>query len=246
MKIELTQREQKPALRIERWFAHPPEKVWEAITQPEELKHWFPAAMEGERAVGSALAFRFEGDTPLTHGKVTAWEPPSLFEYTWEEDVLRFELRRDGDGCLMIFTNVLADRATAVGTAAGWHVCLDMLGGRLDGRKPETPPQSELLARYGASLGIGAFPSFIKTGEAGSEAQRVVFRHATEDTEYPERLQATGEYVAVLEGTLTLRMNGSEISLKAGSEFFIHPGILVAARAAAGTRSIHATPAGAA
>jgi uncharacterized protein YndB with AHSA1/START domain len=31
-----------PRLRFVRHLAHPPEKVWRAITEPEHLKAWFP------------------------------------------------------------------------------------------------------------------------------------------------------------------------------------------------------------
>lgn len=245
MKIDLTKHDGRPALRIERWFPHPPEKVWQAITEPDGLGHWFPAAVGGERAVGQTLSFTFEGqDAPHSYGRITAWEPPRLFEFTWQEDVLRFELRRDGDGCLMIFIHVLGDRATAPATAAGWHVCVDALAAWLDGEAPPPAgPSAELHQQYAQRFGLGAFPAFIQEGEEGASKQRVVFRSFKEDTALPEKVQAQGEYVVVLEGQLTLIMNGSEVPLNAGAELFVHPGIRTGLRAKAGTRSIHAWPA---
>ena len=34
-------------LRFTRALAHPPEKVWRAITEPEHLAQWFPTTIEG-------------------------------------------------------------------------------------------------------------------------------------------------------------------------------------------------------
>ncbi len=245
MKIGLTKHDARPALRIERWFPHPPEKVWRAITDPKEPGHWFPAAVEGKRAVGESLSFLFEGeDAPHSHGRITAWEPPGLFEFSWDVDVLRFELRRDGEGCLMVFTNVLGDRATAPATAAGWHVCVDALAASLDGKTPSPEgPSADLHQLYTQRFGLGAFPSFIQVGDEGAGGQRVVFRAWAEETSVPERVQEQGEYVVVLEGQLTLFMNGMDVPLEAGAELFVHPGIRSSLRAAAGTRSIHAWPA---
>src|ERR1700737_5024670 len=46
-------------LRFVRILPHPPERVWRAITEPDELIHWFPTTIEGERAAGAALRFSF-------------------------------------------------------------------------------------------------------------------------------------------------------------------------------------------
>ena len=48
-------------LRFTRALAHPPEKVWAAITEPEHLAHWFPTTIDGERAAGAPLRFTFPG-----------------------------------------------------------------------------------------------------------------------------------------------------------------------------------------
>jgi uncharacterized protein YndB with AHSA1/START domain len=50
-------------LRFTRTLAHPVEKVWRAITEPEHLEHWFPSTIEGERTAGAPLRFSFPGDS---------------------------------------------------------------------------------------------------------------------------------------------------------------------------------------
>ena len=39
-------------LRFTRALAHPPEKVWRAITEPEHLQAWFPQRITGDWVVG--------------------------------------------------------------------------------------------------------------------------------------------------------------------------------------------------
>lgn len=124
-------------LTFNRRLAHRPEQVWQAITEPEHLKAWFPARMDGERARGAKLTFVFEGgEGPTTDGEMLVYDPPSTLEYRWGFETLRFELRPDGDGCLLRFVNTFDELGKAARDAAGWHACLDVLAYHLDGRQP--------------------------------------------------------------------------------------------------------------
>ena len=38
----------RPTLRFERHYDHDVERVWRAITDPDELRHWFPPGEELE------------------------------------------------------------------------------------------------------------------------------------------------------------------------------------------------------
>jgi uncharacterized protein YndB with AHSA1/START domain len=140
----------RPTLRFERRLAHPVERVWQAVTDPDELKHWFPARLEGERKPGADIRFTFDDhDIDMTEGRIVEFEPPRLFAYTWGESMLRWELVPDGDGCRLIFTHMLGgdepwgDIVSAPRHAAGWDGCLRQLhaflDGPLDGRHDELP-----------------------------------------------------------------------------------------------------------
>jgi uncharacterized protein YndB with AHSA1/START domain len=148
------------AVRFERRLAHPPAKVWRAITEPEHLRAWFPAIVQFDLRPGARL--RFE-PTPeqqaryglpdlaatTTNGQVTRVDPPHLLEYTWNEEILRWELRDDGaGGCLLVFTNIFDDRDAAVNLSAGWHAGLEVVAAQLDGRAIDWSPwdRAELLA----------------------------------------------------------------------------------------------------
>ena len=135
---ELITIDERPALRFERRYPHPVERVWRAVTEPDELAAWFPSAVVGERAVGAELVFdddaqRAEAhekgeptraDGPAFTGRVIAYDPPTVFSFSWGGEVLRFELHPDGDGTRLLFTQVLSHRSAAARNGAGWHGCL--------------------------------------------------------------------------------------------------------------------------
>ena len=102
-----------PTLRLERRYRHPVERVWRAITDPDELARWFPP------------------DAPL---EVTQSDEPHLLAGTWFGDPLRFELRPDGEGCVLVFTHAFEDRDTAARTGAGWDRCFARLDALLADR----------------------------------------------------------------------------------------------------------------
>jgi uncharacterized protein YndB with AHSA1/START domain len=129
--------EEGPTLRLERRYSHSVERVWRAISKPDELRHWFPPGEELQ---------------------VTEKDPPHLLAGSWYGDTLRFELRPDGEGCLLVFSHVFSDRAKAARDAAGWESCfvrLDALlaGAPLSGEKAlERWPQAH--ERYAERFGV--------------------------------------------------------------------------------------------
>src|SRR3954453_11161504 len=125
-------------LRYTRTFHHPPEKVWRALTEPDHIREWFPSDIEGERAAGAKLRFVFrEGEGPVIEGEMLAYDPPSLLEMRWGDDVLRFELEPDGpdgSGTRLTFFDTFPEVGKAARDAAGWHACLAALEADLDGQ----------------------------------------------------------------------------------------------------------------
>jgi uncharacterized protein YndB with AHSA1/START domain len=124
----------QPAVRLERRLPDPPAVVWQAITERDQLKAWFPCDVivsGGEWVVGAAITFPFQPeviDMTLT-GTVLDVDEPRLLSYTWgEEEVLRFELHPDGSGTRLVLTDQLR-AGWAARNAAGWDDCLDRLAG---------------------------------------------------------------------------------------------------------------------
>ena len=131
----LTRQGDRWTLRFTRRLAHPREKVWRAVTEPEHLAVWFPHEIVGERRAGAPL--RFAGsDGSAFDGEMLVFEPPSVMEFTWGPDRLRIELQPDGAGTLLILTDTFDEQGKAARDAAGWHECLDRLASDLDAAPP--------------------------------------------------------------------------------------------------------------
>jgi uncharacterized protein YndB with AHSA1/START domain len=158
----------RPALRFERVLSHPPERVWRALTEPEEMGTWHPTPARFEPRAGGRAEFVDGGYAAFEQdGEVLAYDPPTLLAYTWgkEEgerpDELRFELRLHDDGCLLTLVHVFDDRFKAARDGAGWHVCLDSLAAHLEGHDdppahdPDLPgPWERLNSEYQERFGI--------------------------------------------------------------------------------------------
>jgi uncharacterized protein YndB with AHSA1/START domain len=148
--------EDKPTLSFERRLSHPVERVWRAITEPGELAHWFPSKMAvAELGPGAEITFTFEDmplDAPATMtGRVTEFDPPRAFAFSWGEDHLRFELESMGDSeeaCVLRLTVVLDARDKAARDGAGWHVCLDRLEHTLAGDDGSSEDWRALYEEY--------------------------------------------------------------------------------------------------
>ncbi|HEX2131879.1 MAG TPA: SRPBCC family protein [Actinophytocola sp.] len=155
----------QPVLRFERRLRHSPAKVWRAITEPAELAHWFPATVEAEPHPGAPMRFTFPEEAVVDgkwDGEVLEFDPPKVYMFRWNTDVLRFELIPDGDGCHLVFTQTLGGgwvgRLGAGRTAAGWDACLAVLLAQLAGEQPPPPedwpaPAEAYIEEFGLAEG---------------------------------------------------------------------------------------------
>jgi len=125
-------------LRFVRRIAHPTETVWRALTEPEQLAGWFPTTIDGERAAGAPLSFGFrELELEPMEGEMLAFQPPSLMELRWGDELLRFMLEPDGPArCTLTFTAGFQEFGKIARDGAGWHACLDELAHLLAGEQP--------------------------------------------------------------------------------------------------------------
>jgi uncharacterized protein YndB with AHSA1/START domain len=173
----------KRVLRYERRLDHPVERVWAALTDPDQLALWLAAADELELVEGGRIVLRWLnipdslqeweqrgielGDAdpaePAT-GQITKLDPPRVIEYDTDRmGLMRWELRPEEDGCVLTFTNTVefpegfpTDQALA-----GWHIHLDHLDDALAGRPVEWSTWTEdhmgewerIRGRYEAAAG---------------------------------------------------------------------------------------------
>jgi uncharacterized protein YndB with AHSA1/START domain len=116
-------------LVLVRELRHAPEKVWQALTDPAQLREWAPFDADGSLGtVGRTVKLTTVGaPTPhVTETTVTRADAPRVLEYTWGGFDMRWQLDAAGGGTrLTLWTNI--DRGFMSMGAAGWHICFDVL-----------------------------------------------------------------------------------------------------------------------
>lgn len=147
----------KHVLRYERHLQYPVDRVWAALTEPDELRGWLAAADELDLRKGGTIALRwlnvpddtaewadkvdlpedYDPNAPV-RGTITELDPPHLIEYDTDKmGLMRWELTGEGAGCALTFTNVieLPEGQPPEQTLAGWHIHLDHLNEALAGQE---------------------------------------------------------------------------------------------------------------
>jgi uncharacterized protein YndB with AHSA1/START domain len=115
---------------------HPPEKVWGALTDPDQLARWAPYTADRDlAATGPATLTMLDAGEPgeLPPAEVIWAQAPVLLEYTWGGDLLRWELAPTGLGTRLTLRHTVASREFVSKVAAGWHLCIMVADRLLDG-----------------------------------------------------------------------------------------------------------------
>lgn len=154
-----------------RRLPHPVERVWQALTDPAELRRWWGAAdldlTDGGRFTLRWLNTDDQGNTATLDGTISKLDPPRFLELTatWgstatnapaTRTTITWELDPDGDHTLLHFTNTVSGPVDDT-TVAGWHLHLDALatilsGGQVDIAHPDPifePIHRAYTGRYG-------------------------------------------------------------------------------------------------
>ena len=127
---------ERAGLRYERRYDATPEEVWAAFTEPDSIRRWLFADAVVEPRAGGAFELRWEQGA--ARGEVRVWDPPRVFEASWDESnvesILRVELDSSPGGTLLVLDHRGLARPSAGGTGAGWHAHLSALADLLASR----------------------------------------------------------------------------------------------------------------
>lgn len=152
-------------LVLVRELRHPPERVWQAITDPAHLREWAPFDADGSLAVpGATVKLTTVGapGQPPSETTITRADAPKVLEYNWGGNDLRWQLEAIGGGTRLTLWHNIDRRFIAMG-AAGWHVCLDVmdhllsgtpLGRIVAGDALQFPGWQRLHAEYSQQFGV--------------------------------------------------------------------------------------------
>src|SRR5215813_10925120 len=154
----------KWTLILVRELRHPPEKVWQALTEPAHLGEWAPFDADGSLATAGTTVNLTTVAAPkpqVSETKVTRADAPKLLEYNWGAKDIRWELEPFSGGTrLTLWHNI--DRGFISMGAAGWHICFDVLDrllsgtaiGRIVGAEAMKFDWQRLNAEYARQFGI--------------------------------------------------------------------------------------------
>jgi uncharacterized protein YndB with AHSA1/START domain len=124
----------KWTLILVRELHHPPANVWQALTDPAQLREWAPFDADRTLDTTAPVTLSTVG-SPKPHVSVTTVrraDAPRVLEYNWGGNDLRWELEPLANGTrLTLWTNI--DRKFISMGAAGWHICFDVLDRLLAG-----------------------------------------------------------------------------------------------------------------
>ncbi len=123
-------------VQFDRFYAHPIDKVWRALTDPERLADWMGVSTV-EAFVGGKIAMMI-GSPGAMQGEILIWDAPNVLEFTWRnptspEAIVRYALTAEGAGTRMIFTHTHMPYTSSARMMPGWHWFFDRLGAALTG-----------------------------------------------------------------------------------------------------------------
>jgi len=155
-KGEGTKHDDKWTLVLVRELRHSPEKVWEALTDPAQLREWAPFITDGSLGAIGAVNLTWVGTLTPFRTEVTRAEAPEVLEY----GDIRWELERVGSGTRLTLWHAIDRRFIAWG-AAGWHISFDVLDrllagnpiGRIVGADAMKFGWKRLVGEYAKQLG---------------------------------------------------------------------------------------------
>jgi Activator of Hsp90 ATPase homolog 1-like protein len=120
--------EDKWTLILVRELRHSPEKVWQALTDPVQLREWAPFVVDGNLGTVGTVNLTWVGRPTPLETTVTRSDAPKVLEYS----DIRWELEAFGSGTRLTLWHSIDRRFISWG-AAGWHICFDVLDRLLSG-----------------------------------------------------------------------------------------------------------------
>jgi polyketide cyclase/dehydrase/lipid transport protein len=119
---------EKWTLILVRELRHPPEKVWQALTDPAHLREWAPFETDGSLDTVGTVNLTWVGAPAPLKTRVTRADAPSMLEY----NDTRWQLEAVGGGTRLTLWQKIDRRFISMG-AAGWHIAFDILDRLLSG-----------------------------------------------------------------------------------------------------------------
>ncbi len=151
-------------VRYERFYPHPVERVWRAVTTGSSLDAWMMPANRIDAWEGGRFWMGFtEGEDAGYYGTIGEFREHAVVDYVFDNgERMRFEISRVNGGTKLVFVHSFTpeietemgsmDVPFQHGLLAGWHMCLGNLAGFLDD-DPSVTPEAALAESKLAQAG---------------------------------------------------------------------------------------------
>ncbi len=152
-------------LVLVRELRQPPRVVWDALTDPEQLREWAPYDADRNLATPGPVRLTTVGasSAPVPASRVIRAVPPRLLELNWGANAMRWALEPLDGGTRLTLWHEIGRKFVAMG-AAGWQICFDVLDrflagdpiGRIVGPEATRFGWQRLRAEYARQFGVDA------------------------------------------------------------------------------------------
>ena len=160
-------------LRFVRVVKHPPERVWRAITDRQELEAWMRYAVPlfEAREGGHVHFFGEDAETsPGIDGKIFVFDPPRTLAYSFYDPRnpkhvangqrtwgVRWDLEPYDGGCRITFIQRYLPAAPLWGLGEGWHGFIDQLLAYFRGDLDDVWVEDRRLRDAGDTTGLSEY-----------------------------------------------------------------------------------------
>lgn len=138
-------------IEFERYLSHPPKKIWEALTDPQQLSAWYICKVRIETGIGGKVELWFGKENYHVSGPIRVWDPPHTLEHEWNiepnevlvngvNSTVRWDLIEQDEGTLLRLTHSNLAKSVVSGLvpwldpAPADHLILDTLDAYLSSR----------------------------------------------------------------------------------------------------------------
>ena len=135
-------------LILVRELRHAPENVWEALTDPAQLREWAPFEADGSLAtVGAVVTLTWLGTGRPTRTTVTRADAPQLLEY----GEIRWELEPHANGTRLTLWHQIDRRFISWAPPAGTSVSMFWTGSSMELPSAASPAAMPFNSAAGSS-----------------------------------------------------------------------------------------------
>ncbi|MEC1177044.1 SRPBCC family protein [Metasolibacillus meyeri] len=127
------------------------QQVWSVLTENHHLQQWMGnLEIVDARKNGKMHFHMLDGTDAFVDMRITDYEEPKLFAFEWDKDHVRFELQLSEASTVLTLTETLQElTAHTPKDLAGWHICLQLFEGVLQGVSEQEFPMKDWEKYYG-------------------------------------------------------------------------------------------------